>query len=313
MDFSCCSCSEIPKTEQIPEFVKQRDFAVPKVKKALFVCGFNTCEEFGDKMQRVDNIAPTTYLPFVTSNPKLSISFFKYRNFESIEVVANELSTCLIPDYDIIISHSMGGFLVSYVHTNIKNITQPVILLMPLIYDYNCILKIANVVETADGRKDYDIFNTNIFKKVKLGLIAPRSFLRTGTSYAEDLFSENYHKLVPVTQILQSYNFLSAGCSAKFASAFVKKENLYFFYVNNEMLNTLGKEQKDSLRTNMKERFIEIEGRHEVFNETNVCSLCKEAKWHIKCNMSTSEGIKHRDTFFSLFENLLQSLLYNKK
>lgn len=273
--FSCCS-------------YKSRELKVKE--KILFVCGFNTCQEW-ESSNRTDNFVPETYKSIYNFvKDRFDIVFFKYKNHENLNDVIAHLATC-INSYNQLWCHSMGGCLTSVLLSDTTAVPKemPVVLLMPLVHNYNFILNfLKNKDETPDIEED------NFIKSVWAGLVAPYSSLKTKKyEWYPDASYPSYFQKVPTFQLLQSYHKITDKFNI-FLQEYISRPKLYFVYASEELLNTLESNQISLLSKTLTKRFIITPGKHEVFNEDP--------------DTSSNEGLKNKTAFFNNLNLIISSI-----
>jgi hypothetical protein len=216
-------------------------------KKIFFIRGWNTTN--------------ATYESIKKKYPNYSFYFFDYNPSESLDIVYPRLKNQLASNpYDIIMCHSMGGYLCSkLIQENLIDKNTKVILLMPLEYPYNFLPGIINKLDLSPNN-----YKDNLVKTFPLGWISPPSSLTSKTTIRQDALTSNFYKQIPIIQILQAYKNMNYE---QFLNNIKNYPNLYFIYALEEKLNTLPPEERVNLRKILGNRYIEVPGLHEVFND----------------------------------------------
>ena len=210
------------------------------------------------------------------------ITFFQYKPEETLSnVIKNVLIWIYLNKPTHIVGHSMGGYILSRIILN-NIIDSKIILLQPLIYPYNNIVRIINYFE---NNPTYNS-NDDLIQKVPIGFVAPLSSLTYKTSIAEDMLSSDFTRLVSVKQITESYYYMTRN---NMIDMLCKKKNVSLMYASNEMLNTLPQDKINQLKNNI--NFIQIDSKHEPFNDNTYY-------WFL--NRKTIQ-----DDFFEKFERML--------
>ena len=221
----------------------------PLVKKIFFIRGWNTTNSSYDSIKK--------------KYPNYLFYFFDYNPSESLDNVYPRLKTELAnTPYDIIMCHSMGGYLCSkLIQDNLINKNTKIILLMPLEYPYNFLPGIINKLDLTPEN-----YNDNLLKTFPLGWITPDSSLTSKTTLWQDVLSKKYYTQKPIIQILQAYKNMNYS---QFLNNIKNYPKLYFIYAIDEKINTLPPEERVNLKQNyLGNRYIEVPGLHEVFNDT---------------------------------------------
>jgi hypothetical protein len=180
---------------------------------------------------------------FKESNYNLDI--FNYSNNEDIITVYTRLEKYIKKNnYNIILSHSMGGALVfNYCYYNDINNFHKIIFIAPLICKIQMIDKLFKIP-----------FISNL--SLPKAILLPNSILFEYGNILNDSFN-----LVPVKQIYQTYKCLIKD-EKKVINLFNKNENMYLIYMNDEHITVIN----DEILEKIKNKKI-IRGKHGVFFE----------------------------------------------
>ena len=180
---------------------------------------------------------------FKESNYNLDI--FNYSNNEDIIIVYKRLEKLIKKNnYNIILSHSMGGALVfNYCYYNDINNFHKIIFIAPLI----CKIQMID-----------NLFKIPFISNLSLpkAILLPNSILFEYGNILNDSFN-----LVPVKQIYQTYTYLIKD-EKKVINLFNKNENMYLIYMNDEYITIIN----DEILKKIKNKKI-IRGKHRVFFE----------------------------------------------
>ena len=229
--------------------LRNSDSYTQKYKNIFFIRGYNTFD--------------VTYKSIEDYYTTYKFTYFIYNPSEDIRDVFNRLKDQIaIASYDIIMCHSMGGYLTSkLMELNLISPDTPIIMLMPLVYPGNITIKVVNALDT-----DPDNYDTDLLKSLPIGFIAPDSSLTSKTKPWQDMLKLNYWKhMVPDIQLLQTGKYLNYNYFLKKLRLY---KNLYFIYVTNEKLTTLPAKQQTQIKNIIGNRFYLIKnGYHEAFND----------------------------------------------
>jgi len=231
--------------------VRNPESYTQKYKNIFFIRGFNTYDV---------NIYKSIEDYYTSYN----FTYFIYNPTEDIRDVFNRLKGEIkdTTRYDIIMCHSMGGYLTTkLMELDLIPITTPIIMCMPLVYPGNMTIKVLNALDN-----DPDDYDTDLVKSLPIGFISPPSSLTSKTKPWQDMLKINYWKqMVPVKQLLQTGKYLNYNY---FLNKLKSYKNLYFIYGTNEKLTTLPTKQQNQIKNIIGNRFYLIKNAyHEAFND----------------------------------------------
>ena len=260
-------------------------------KNILFIQGFNTFNRaiYDSIINRFKNTYNITIYNYNTNkdgkdisveksfpskiNENFKMTFFQYHPEQCLESIILKISSLIKKNksFTHIVGHSLGGYIVTQLL--IKDVVEDkkILLLQPLVYPYNNIVKIINYLE------NNLIYNStdDIIKYAPSGIIAPKSSLTYSTTLLQDIIDKDFYNLVDVNQIKDSYFNMNKQKFSNIIQLY-KEKNVKFMYASDEQLNTLPDEEIQNLKKELCNNFQIICSKHEPFNDTSVYqkSIC---------------------------------------